>query len=120
MPPQMEGYRPFGISGREQNAIVLLFEEYEAIRLIDYEDLTQLEAAEIMGISRPTFTRLYDKARKNIAKAFIEGKAIIISGGKYIMDSHWYRCRDCSETMNSTVSEDHCRSCDSKNIIPLN
>ena len=95
----MEGFKPFGIPMRELEPVVLLFEEYEAIRLADYENLTQEEAAKKMDISRPTFTRVYDKARKNIAKAFIEGKAIIIQGGTYITDDFWYRCYNCHETM---------------------
>ena len=59
----MEGYKPFGIPRRELDSVTLLFEEYEAIKLADYENLTQEEAALKMNISRPTFTRLYDKAR---------------------------------------------------------
>ncbi len=84
--PIMEGYKPFGIPMCELEAINLLFEEYEALRLADYEDLKHEEAAVKMNISRPTFTRLYDKARKKIAQAFVEGKAIIIQGGTYVTD----------------------------------
>ncbi len=116
----MEGYKPFGIPMRELESVVLLFEEYEALRLADYEDLTQEEAAKKMNISRPTFTRLYDKARKNIAKAFVEGKAIIIQGGTFITDYYWYRCNDCHETIVSDHPVDHCKECDSDNITQLN
>jgi len=77
----MERYKPFGIPMREPEAVDLLYEEYKALRLADYENLTQEEAAKKMNISRATFTQLYDKARKSIAKAFVEGKAIIIQGG---------------------------------------
>lgn len=77
-PPAMEGYKPFGVPMRELESVILTVEEYESLRLADYEDLTHEEAALRMDVSRPTFTRLYDKARKNIAKAFAEGKAIII------------------------------------------
>jgi uncharacterized protein len=120
MPPPMEGFKPFGVPMRELEPVVLLYEEYEAIRLCDYENLTQEEAAGKMNISRPTFTRLYDKARKNIAKAFVEGKAIFIQGGTYITDDYWYRCYDCHETMISMKPAKHCRKCDSDNIIQLN
>ncbi len=116
----MEGFKPFGIPMRELEPIVLLFEEYEAIRLADYEDLTQEEAAAKMNISRPTFTRLYDKARKSIARAFVEGKAIFIQGGTYITDDYWYRCYDCHETMISMKPAKHCRKCDSDHIVQLN
>jgi hypothetical protein len=98
----------------------LLFEEYEAIRLADYENLTQEEAAKKMQISRPTFTRLYDKARKSIAKAFVEGAAILIQGGNFRTDDYWYRCVNCHETMITLKPVDNCRSCYSDNITPLN
>ena len=119
-PPKMEGFKPFGIPMRELESVDLLFEEYEALRLADYENLTQEEAAKKMKISRPTFTRLYDKARKNIAKAFVEGKAIIIRGGTYVTNGYWYRCNDCHETMVTTKPAEQCRECDSYNITRLN
>jgi len=120
MPPRMEGFKPFGIPMRELESVDLLFEEYEALRLADYENLTQEEAAKKMNISRPTFTRLYDKARKNIAKAFVEGKAIFIKGGTYIADDYWYRCENCHETMITVKPAKNCRDCDSDNITRLN
>ncbi len=98
----------------------LLFEEYEAIRLADYENLTQEEAAQRMNISRPTFTRLYDKARKNIARAFIESKSIVIRGGDYEIDNHWYRCRNCNQVNYSPDPVDNCQHCHSDDILSLN
>ena len=120
MPPPMEGFKPFGIPMRELEPVVLNYEEFEAIRLADYENLTQEEAAQKMNISRPTFTRLYDKARKIIARAFVEGKAIFIQGGNYVTDDYWYRCYDCHDTMITLKPTKHCRTCDSENIIQLN
>ena len=116
----MQGYKPFGIPMRELESVDLLYEEYEALRLADYENLTQEEAAKKMNISRPTFTRLYDKARKSIAKAFVEGKAIIIRGGTYVTDDYWYRCDNCHETMVTIKPAKNCRQCDSDDIIQLN
>jgi len=120
MPPAMEGFKPFGIPMRDLESVDLLYEEYEALRLADYENFNQEEAAKKMNISRPTFTRLYDKARKNIAKAFVEGKAIIIRGGTYITDDYWYRCGDCYETTVSARPVKHCGECDSVNITQIN
>ncbi len=117
MPPSMEGFKPFGIPMRKLESVNLLFEEYEALRLADYENLNHEEAAKRMNISRPTFTRLYDKARKNIAKAFVEGKAIIIQGGTFITDDYWYRCEECHETMVTEQPVTVCRNCDSDNIV---
>lgn len=115
----MEGFKPFGIPMRDLDSIDLLYEEFEALRLADYEDLTQEEAAKKMNISRPTFTRLYAKARKNIAKAFVEGKAIIIRGGTYQTEDYWYRCDDCHETTVSDLPVDHCSGCESENITSM-
>lgn len=119
MPPRMEGFKPFGIPMRSLESIELLYEEYEAIRLADYEDMTQEMAAVKMNISRPTFTRLYDKARKKVARAFVEGKAIIISGGSYLTEQEWYRCNDCHETTVSDQPVRQCRSCSSGNITRI-
>ncbi len=116
----MEGYKPFGIPMRELESVSLLYEEFEALRLADYENLNQEEAAKRMNISRPTFTRLYDKARKNIVKAFVEGKAIIIYGGTFVTDNYWYRCGDCHETMVTETPESNCNRCFSGNIVQLN
>jgi len=79
--PSIQGYKPIGIPRKQIGEVVLLFEEYEALKLADYENLTQEEAAKRMDISRPTFTRIYDSCRKKLARAFIEGKAILIEGG---------------------------------------
>lgn len=116
----MEGFKPFGVPMRELESIRLLYEEFEALRLADYEDLNQEVAAKKMNISRPTFTRLYDKARKKVAKAFVEGKAIIIHGGTYQTEDYWYRCDDCHETIVADHPVNQCRECDSGNITRLN
>ncbi|HKM94767.1 MAG TPA: DUF134 domain-containing protein [Prolixibacteraceae bacterium] len=119
MMPPMEGFKPFGIPMRQLESVIMFYEEFEAIRLADYENLNQVDAAKKMNISRPTFTRLYDKARKKTAKAFVEGKAIIIKGGTYETEDYWYKCDDCKETISTMKPISHCRKCDSENIIPL-
>ncbi|MGD9555744.1 MAG: DUF134 domain-containing protein [Mangrovibacterium sp.] len=120
MPPPMDGYMPFGVPRQELEPVVLLLEEFEAIRLADYEDLSQEEAAGKMNISRPTFTRLHDKARRKIARAFVEGKAILIRGGTYVTDDFWYKCHNCNETMVTMKPARQCRKCDSNNIVQMN
>lgn len=119
MPPLMNGYKPFGIARRELEWVILYFEEFEAIRLIDYERLHQEEAAEMMNISRPTFTRLLDKAHRKMAKAFVEGKGILIKGGTYVTEHFWYKCHNCNETMITMKPTDQCRGCESDDIIQL-
>ena len=67
------------------NEVILTFDEVEAIRLKDYEQLNQDAAAKKMNISQPTFHRLVLSARKKIAEALINGKAIKIEGGNFKM-----------------------------------
>ncbi len=64
---------------------ILKVEELESIRLKDYIGLSQEEAAERMGVSQPTFHRIISEAHRKIAEAFVEGKAIRIEGGNYVI-----------------------------------
>lgn len=85
--PLIKGFRPFGNKGVEVETLTLLFEEYEAIKLADYNLLNQEEAAKKMDISRPTFARIYENARQKIALALVEGKAIVIEGGNVSLNN---------------------------------
>jgi predicted DNA-binding protein (UPF0251 family) len=107
----MEGFRPFGISCEKMGKITLLFEEFEAIRLTDYEGMTQEQAAEQMQVSRPTFTRIYEQARRSIAKAFVEGRAIVINGGDVRFEKQWYRCRKCHKLVEGIENHTRCAGC---------
>lgn len=110
-PPKMKGFRPFGLKSCMIEAVVLKFEEYESIRLINYEMLPQDTAAKQMNISRPTFTRIYNKALKQIAKSFVEGKAIEIEGGNYKLEKDWYRCRKCYKLIEGIENHFKCENC---------
>ncbi len=98
--PSMKGFKPFGIPMRKSGNVVLLFEEYEAVRLLDYMGLTQEQGAIEMNVSRPTFTRIYEKARRTIAQAFVEGKAIVIDGGNYQTRDCCRKCERCKSQIN--------------------
>ena len=119
-PPIMEGFKPFGVPMTELEPVILLYEEYEAIRLTDYEGLIQVAAADEMNVSRPTFTRIYEKARQSIAKAFVEGKAIFIEGGDYHTDDHWYKCEACMKLNIENEPVSACHYCQSDNLRKLN
>ncbi len=69
--------------GGGKEIIVLLLDEYEAIRLIDREGMTQEQCAEKMGVARTTVTAIYDSARRKIARAIVDGRRLQISGGNY-------------------------------------
>jgi len=71
-------FKPCGMRGAELDFEVLTKDEMEAIRLADFKGLYQEEAAKEMEVSRPTFSRILSNARKKIANALINGKAIEI------------------------------------------
>ena len=81
--PSTTYFKPAGIPIRSLEEVVLTVDEIEAIRLKDGEGMSQEQAAEKMNISQPTFFRLLDSARKKIADAITNGKAIKIEGGDY-------------------------------------
>lgn len=84
--PDKNYFKPRGIPSSELNEVVLHLDEYEAIRLADYEQLYQEEAAARMNISRQTFGRIIETAHKKIADVLINGKALKIEGGEVAFD----------------------------------
>jgi uncharacterized protein len=81
--PNVTFFKPQGIPLRELEEIVLQVDELEAVRLKDVLDFDQSECAKKMNISQPTFHRLILSARKKIADAIVNGKAIKIEGGNF-------------------------------------
>lgn len=95
--PEYDSFAPCGIGGTEQ--ILLAVDEFEAIRLIDYEKRTHEQCAGQMGISRTTVTEMYERARSKIADCIINGKTLRISGGNYqLCDGSAWRC--CGKKCN--------------------
>lgn len=120
-PPVVKGFKPIGLPYNEENIVSILYEEYEAFRLINYSGLKQEEAAKIMNVSRPTFTRIYNSCLKKMAKAFAEGNSIIIEGGDVEFEKQWYRCNDCITVFHHHDDENQeCISCKSENIEHIN
>lgn len=66
-------------------SIILSLDEYETIRLIDNEGLSQEKCAESMKIARTTVQLIYTMARKKLAKALVYGLALKIDGGNYFI-----------------------------------
>jgi len=79
--------------------VVIGYDEYEAIRLLDYVVLTQEQCAEKMNVSRSTVTRMYDAARQKMADALVNGKKIRIEGGDVIV---------CAAMKPECAHEKHC------------
>lgn len=117
-PPVVSGFKPYG-GVSVQGEVFLHFEEYETLRLCDYEMLNHEQAAAEMHVSRPTFTRIYSRARQKIAWALVEGKQLIIEGGKVYFDSEWFACNGCGCYFNHPEKEksaDECPLCGSSQI----
>jgi len=123
-PPKVAFFKPHGIPMREIEIVHLTIDEYEAIRLADYENLKHFEAAIKMNISRPTFTRLLESAHKKISNAIVEGKAIRIEGGDFKFSDKIFQCRRCGQFQNLQNKQDkadnciNCRSDELKEILP--
>lgn len=120
-PPVIKGFKPYGPETGKHNSesVNLLYEEYEALRLSDYDMLNHHQASLMMGVSRPTFTRIYASALKKIAKAFVEGSQMSIEGGKVYFDSDWHHCKNCSCYFNNPEKEkpvENCPLCGSQDV----
>jgi len=117
-PPRFKSFKPEGIQKEIQGSVDLLYEEYEALKLADYDGLHHHQACEMMGVSRPTFARIYESARRKIAKAFVELKEITAVYGNVEFDHHWYRCNKCHAifTLQRIDKKYTCPVCSAENV----
>ena len=112
--PSVGSFRPVGIPVNSLEAVSLSLEEFESIRLRDLEGLEQEECAEQMRISRPTFHRVLDSARKKLADALVNGKALQIEGGNFELAQRLFRCGNDGHEWNvpfETMAEKRPLSC---------
>ena len=120
-PPFFTLFKPAGIGRKYSNQTRLTLEEYEAFRLADYLGLSHDEAAEEMEISRPTFSRLIEIARKKIAELIIKGNVLIIEGGQVHFRNNIIKCLECEHMFKIGIDQKvtECPNCNSKNILNL-
>ena len=82
--PRNTGFGPVGMGRRlEKEIIYLTVDEYEVLRLMDYEGLNQIECANQMNVARSTVQRVYNVARKKLVTMLVEGSDLQIQGGNY-------------------------------------
>jgi predicted DNA-binding protein (UPF0251 family) len=118
--PAVKGFKPYGRLNGKRHDIVLLLDEYEAIRLLDHEYLTQAEAARVMQISRPTLTRIYDSARCKFAAALVEGANLLIEGGDVKLKEHVFWCEDCGSFIETGEKYlFHCPLCEGPHLVTI-
>ena len=118
--PPCSVYKPAGIPVRFLEEVVLTVDEFEAIRLADLEGMYQEHAAIKMKVSRQTFGRIIESARKKIADALVAGKALRIEGGEFTMPRmRTFRCSKCDHTWQvpfGTGMPSECPACKEKDI----
>jgi predicted DNA-binding protein (UPF0251 family) len=106
---------------REIEEVRLTIDQMEAIRLADLEGLSQEDAGRRMGVSRATFGRIVQKARRIVAEAIVNGKAILLEGGNYQINSglRKFGCRVCHyewEADCGTGRPDKCPACGDQDV----
>mgnify|MGYP002509979961 CR=1 FL=1 len=89
-------------SAQSAGEIVMTVDEYEVIRLVDYEKRTHEQCAAQMGISRTTVTEIYENARFKLSDGLVNGKALVIDGGHYRV-CQGNRERGCGRNCRWTV-----------------
>ena len=89
-------FKPVGIPLDGLETITLLYEELEAMRLIDLDGHYQEDAAEQMGISRSTIQRIVTEARRKVTQALVVGTALQIEGGTFRVPAVHWQCNDCA------------------------
>ncbi len=118
--PVSDFFKPRGIPLRELVQIKLSRVELEALRLADLEGMSHEEAAELMEVSRQTFGRIIQKGRQITANALVNGLAIKIEGGKFIMATRTFTCNSCKHSWTldfGTGRPESCPQCGSTSIL---
>ena len=120
-PPQHSGFKPVGVRARLLETISLSLDEFEAIRLADLLGLDHEEAARQMEISRSTFSRLVERARRTVAEFLIEGRHLQIDGGEIHFQGNLIRCEDCGQVATAALdaAATGCPACGSTHLADL-
>ena len=118
--PPCSMFKPAGIPASSLEQITLGLDEMEAIRLADLLGLYQEDAAMQMNVSRQTFGRIIESARRKVAEALIQGKVLRIEGGVVTMTQmRQFKCLACEHEWAlpfGTGRPEGCPKCQSANI----
>jgi uncharacterized protein len=109
--PAYQGLIPQGTQSVTPSGLVLFLEEYEAIKLCDYDLLSQAEAAALMGVSRPTLTRIYESARRKMARMLVEPCKLSFGEGQSALKIDWVSCPACDIRFTQTTNGKFCPLC---------
>ncbi len=96
--PKSNLFGPINRDYVEEKVIIMTIDEYEAIRLMDLEGMTQEECAKKMNVARTTIQRIYNEARLKIADTLVNGYLLKIEGGDYELSNECEslcKCKRC-------------------------
>ena len=122
--PEISYFKPRGIPMIDLEEVGLTVDEREAIRLSDLMGMSHEEAGRRMGVSRATFGRIIQRARKAVADALINGKAINVEGGNYklVRQARLFCCNSCGHQWEEALGTGRppgCPACGKKNYYRL-
>ncbi|MCM1115294.1 MAG: DUF134 domain-containing protein [Clostridium sp.] len=107
--PKQKNYNQ---SKHSNKSTTLTVDEYETIRLIDHQGLTQQECAKQMQVARSTITAVYDNARYKLSESLINNTALEIDGGDYELCSNSdYCCGQCGKSKCRYCRHGSCENC---------
>ncbi|MDD6920417.1 MAG: DUF134 domain-containing protein [Eubacteriales bacterium] len=81
--PETSKFGPLNLKECDKSHVSMTVDEYETIRLIDFEGFNQEECAKQMSVARSTVQGIYIEARRKIAESLVKGKVLLIEGGEY-------------------------------------
>jgi predicted DNA-binding protein (UPF0251 family) len=120
-PPACDYFKPRGIPLAGLVEVAVSLDELEALRLADLDGLYQDGAAARMGVSRATFGRIVESARRKVADALVHGKALRIEGGSVAWaQGRLFRCESCRHEWSApfgTGRPGACPSCGSEAFL---
>lgn len=129
--PKFEIFKPVRIPMSNLDKLTLTLDEFEAIRLVDVENLKQQEAASNLGVSQATLSRILADARNKVGKVLTNGMALQMEGYQiddegtmknYHFVSRHFKCNDCSKQWKlpfGTGRAFTCPKCNSHSIVRL-
>ena len=117
--PVANYFKPRGIPLSALEEVNLTIDEFEAIRLANWEGMYQEESAKKMNISRQTFGNIIDSAHRKIADSLVNAKALRIKGGVVQMNERYFICYGCKNEWSlpyGTGRPQECPKCKSTDI----
>jgi predicted DNA-binding protein (UPF0251 family) len=117
--PNAYYYKPQSIPLSLLETVILEIDELESLRLADYLAHSHEQGALKMNISRATFGRIVESARKKVVDAILHGKAIKI-GNEFpaeLKEKRIVKCRSCDALHNKNLVNSNliCKKCESTN-----